>query len=68
MKQSNWILGIGVVVAIILIGGTIWVYATDVKESDTVLQQPTPVIEQPSSTVLLKRTKQLTSIINHYFR
>ncbi len=61
MKQSNWILGLGILVAALLIAGSFYLKATPVDSSQTNLSQPKA--ENPIGAIKSLTGKPLQGII-----
>lgn len=63
IKQSNWILGLGVFVAILLIVTTLWLRLNPEKSNDTVKNKAVPEIGQTINQVQLNKLAWLSSIL-----
>jgi len=66
MKHSNWILGIGIIVAVILITSTLLLKAETKSEVNTpVVSQPISAAANTAKTIVLKPLKEVTARLLH---
>ena len=63
MKQSNWILGFGVLVAILLIATTIWIKANTGESNDTVINKPVNEIGETLKKVDIGKLVWITTVL-----
>lgn len=63
IKQSNWILGLGVVVAIILIVATLWLKFNPGEANDTVINKPVQEIGQTLKKAYIRPIGLVTIIL-----
>ena len=63
MKQSNWLLGIGIIVAIMVIISSIWMGTTSTEPVNAGNNNSNTEIGQSINSVMLLPFRMLTSVI-----
>ena len=63
MKQSNWLLGVGILIALIIVFSSIWIGVTSEKPENTVIKDSENTSSQSISNVLIPRMPKLSKVL-----